>query len=415
MNPHVTTEDPRLSSRLIDRIAHTSNSVLLFLIIAEAVLMGTGRLLQIGPITVRMILFALGLLSTIIQLLYGRKIKDSSWLILLFFVSITIIGALHGMIVGYDGDEILNELKPVSNFFLLPFFELSIDSWQRIKIAENALLISVGILVFLYCIYFTLLTAGIISPFELRFVLIGLYSSDANDFWFAPESGWFFYQGFVYLVLGALLSFSRPSIWMKFGGVLAVATLLFSGNRGVLATSVVACVVYVFLFARKISTKIGALSVAAIMVVFLAYIQSTSNALQTTKSENDQIRQDTASEVWERVTPTSFFGGHGLGRGVPTRPTNMENTYLNVLHTQGMIGLTFWGAFLGLFFIRFLKVRNSLMRPQARAFFIASLAIFGESVADPYINSPIGMNIVLLALAFFCFAERQETQQVLTT
>lgn len=413
MKYQLTSEELHLSSQTISNIAYTLNSILLFLIIMEAALMGTGRLLQVGPVTVRMLLFALGVISALIQLAYGRKIKNSSWLLLIFFVFITIIGTLHGMLAGYDTEGILNEIKPLTNFLLLPFFELSIDSLQRVKIAERALLISAGILAFLYLVYFTLLNIGIISPFAMRLVVVSLYSSDANDFWFAPESGWFFYQGFVYLVLGSLLLFSKHSFWMKLVGSLAVATLLFSGNRGVLATSVAACTIYAFFFAQKIRAKIGAFFIAIVMVLALAYVQSTSNALQTTKSENDQIRHDTAVEVWERITPSSFLGGHGLGRGVPTRPLNMENTYLDVLHTQGLIGLTFWVAFFGLFFVRFAKVRNSIMRPQVRAFFIAGLGIFFESVGDPYINSPIGMNIVLLALAFFCIAEDREAQKAL--
>ncbi|MCZ6520041.1 MAG: hypothetical protein O6848_00915, partial [Bacteroidetes bacterium] len=117
------------------------------------------------------------------------------------------------------------------------------------------------------------------------------------------------------------------------------------------------------------------------------------------KNWSDIIRRRQIQQVIERISIPSFFIGHGFGMGIPVRKIHMEIAYLEIFHKQGLFGLVFW---LILFFVIIHHYRQAVLNQQGAAalpFFMGALFIFIQSVTNQYINNPIGLTMVLVALA----------------
>ena len=59
-----------------------------------------------------------------------------------------------------------------------------------------------------------------------------------------------------------------------------------------------------------------------------------------------KTRLSTIREVEEDITASSLLWGHGLGIGVPSRPQEMEITFLEIFHKEGLIGVSVWTSLL---------------------------------------------------------------------
>jgi hypothetical protein len=108
-------------------------------------------------------------------------------------------------------------------------------------------------------------------------------------------------------------------------------------------------------------------------------------------------------EVVEAVTPRSFFIGHGFGNGVPSRPVHMEISYLEIFHKQGMLGLSVWALLFASLWRRFYRqvgrnLRTVDYKEESFAFFIAAVFMIAISLTNPFINSPMGLGMLGVAL-----------------
>lgn len=114
------------------------------------------------------------------------------------------------------------------------------------------------------------------------------------------------------------------------------------------------------------------------------------------RESGDELRIQTIYQVIDRITPLSFFIGHGFGNGVPIREVHMEMSYLEIFHKQGIFGLLFWIYFLYSIYRYYKKVDNRY-KDIAGAFFIGAILIYVQSLFNPYMNNPIGMSALLLS------------------
>jgi len=115
------------------------------------------------------------------------------------------------------------------------------------------------------------------------------------------------------------------------------------------------------------------------------------------KQESDSVRITTASQVMDRITPLTVILGNGFGVGVEERPVHMENSYLEIFHKQGVLGLLWWGSMFFFLIVRYRKARR-VNHEYAQPLFLSSCFVAFESLTNPFINNPIGIFIWLIAL-----------------
>jgi len=118
------------------------------------------------------------------------------------------------------------------------------------------------------------------------------------------------------------------------------------------------------------------------------------------KKESDAVRTETVYQVVNHITPLSIILGNGLGVGVEAKPAHMENSYLEIFHKQGALGLLWWGSLFILLFTRYKKARR-VNYLYAQPLLLSAIFVAFESLTNPYINNPIGIFAVLIALTGF--------------
>src|SRR5690349_18806984 len=95
---------------------------LFYLMLVELVLGGGGRLVAFGPVSLRMILFSMAMVVTLLHLANGARLDTKYLRLLIIFTSTLVVGALVGFLCGANIRLIWEDLKPLLFFYLLPFF-----------------------------------------------------------------------------------------------------------------------------------------------------------------------------------------------------------------------------------------------------------------------------------------------------
>jgi uncharacterized membrane protein YuzA (DUF378 family) len=220
-------------------------------------------------------------------------------------------------------------------------------------------------------------------------------ASEGGDLLFRGSNGFFFYKGSLYIAIG-LIFFAFDRNWRaKVASFIAILGILATGSRGyflgLVAVILVHCVTGKGGMVRRLRYFIVP-SAAAIMLLFILYSGSLVG-----KKDSDATRFLTVNQVMDRVNPLSFVFGHGLGVGVPERPTHMEISYLEIFQKQGLLGLTWWASVFMLLLIRYRKARN-INYTYAQPLFLSVIFVIVESATNPFINNPIGIFVWIIAL-----------------
>jgi len=179
--------------------------------------------------------------------------------------------------------------------------------------------------------------------------------------------------------------------WLKYIAlfVLSIA-IIATGTRGLIIGLAGAYLVK-WLFLRFNYRSIAYMGAG--MVLFLLVVSQLKDNIGD-KEESDRIRYEQIGEVKERINPVSFFVGHGFGIGVPVRPIHMEISYLEIFHKQGLLGLFYYLAIL---IITYLAYKKCLFN-NGVGFYMSVIFIFILSATNPYINHPLGITVISIAI-----------------
>ena len=384
---------------MLDKISR----VIFISVLIELCLGGGGRLTAFGPISLRMILFGLGITWAGFLLLKGRTIPSRLWKLFFLFLIILAIGILTAVLNNNFLPSLWEDVKPLLYFLMLPFFGLVIKG-KEIEIAGKVIKGSSMFMVALFFLFFLLINLGII-PF------LSFYKATEKsvEFFYRGELS-FFYKGFLFFGIGALFYYFSESKNRYVFISLLVLAIIISVTRGLLfSLAVTFAIIYL---GRSAYYKIALSILIAIAFVIWGnpIISSVSRWVDATKQEesataspylfgdkdySDAGRITQLKEVVDRTSFSSIFIGHGFGQGIPSRPVHMEISYLEIFHKQGILGLVFWGVFAYRLLVLYRKSPPSLL---ANAYFFTSLFVFIESATNQYFNNPIGMSILLLSL-----------------
>jgi hypothetical protein len=379
--------------------------VIFILMLVELCLGGGGRFTSIGPVSLRMILFSIALLMSVLLLIKKKSLPSEIWKLMVGFVVMITIGIIVGLQNSNPKDLILEDVKPLSYFLVLPFFYLTIDETMianviKIIKASSVLMAAIFILILI------VINSGLIPFYDF-------YSSTfkSGELFFRGEVT-FFYKGFLFFGLGTIfyyfLDYSKRK---KYFIIILITAIILSVTRGLLFSLAFTFSIY-FLIARQYMKAVyGFILVGIIAIWGSSFILATSRlfdahnnhtsysqadpTLLGDRNYSDNGRLSQAKEVWQEVSLPSTLIGHGFGAGTPSRPVHMEISYLEIFHKQGLIGFIFWGC---LAWVILVWYREVFISPVANAFFYSAIFIFIESLTNQYFNNPIGMSVLLLSL-----------------
>jgi hypothetical protein len=378
-------------------------------IVIELVI-GGGRLISFGPVSLRMILFILALIVTLAHILKGKQIEADYIKLIIAFTGMLGIGSLIGFISGADKKLIWEDLKPLLFFYLLPFLSLAITGKNETRMIKKIIVSASTMVAGVFIILVGLITIDVI-PF-LDFYKI---TSQTSEFFYRGEYS-FYYKGFVYLCIAFI--FVHLVYNKKYGWILALLSIaiLITFTRGLIFALSLTYFTY-FILIKKYVHVFAMLTLGVIVLLSGKDIYSSiSESLYKLKKEkqtsinpalsskllgdrefSDNERKRQIQQVFSSTTVTAVFWGHGFGNGVKSRPVHMEISYLEIFHKQGLIGIGVW-IFLFLSLVKSFARALSVKPQLAYAYFLSALFIFLQSLTNQYINNPIGLGMVLLAL-----------------
>ncbi len=363
---------------------------LLYLVVIEAAVFGSGRILQFGPVTLKMALFSLTLIYTCWSLLELDRIKRSTAILTVSFLSLLCFGMVNGFIHNANMRFLGEDISPLLSFLILPFFELTIRCKHHILVIIRimvcaAILIGLGSTAAVVSVWFLKV------PFEALYGWIRLKGGD--DFVFEGEGGRIFYKGVIFIGIAIIFLVFKKGRGKAMAGFLLLS-LLMVGSRGLLSALFLSTIVYVLVGPMSSVKKI---IFASIVVVVSAISLPTLFLSVGDKSEADALRVNTIGQVVDRIDFLSAIVGHGFGIGVPVRPEHMETTYIEIFHKQGMIGLIWWATVLSILFLRLRRAVRWGNQNLAYPLFLSAAFVAFETATNPFLNNPIGMYPVLIS------------------
>ncbi|MCM1142653.1 MAG: hypothetical protein NC453_29120, partial [Muribaculum sp.] len=114
------------------------------------------------------------------------------------------------------------------------------------------------------------------------------------------------------------------------------------------------------------------------------------------RAGGDEIRLITFKQVYDKINVISIILGHGLGYGVEIRPVHMENSYLEIFHKLGLVGMLFW---IYLFYWIHKLWQSTKIIKTCTILYIGVVMLYVQSMFNPYINNPIGLGYLMIAYA----------------
>lgn len=366
-------------------------SLLLSAVIMEAALFGSGRILQVGPLTVKMVLFLFTLFYCAWSYLVGVRLSSQVLLLVVSYIFLLCFGSMIGLLAGAEADMIGGDIRQLCYLLILPFFEMTIFNEQRVLFSTYMIKIAAVIMMVFYLVIAGLMLSGILS---FGVVSAWLDRFGNGDFMFDSTVGRVFYKGALYAGIAVILFFFDKGRLAKLGMVGAFITLVLTVTRGFILALFLVVILYLFMKRGKSVQRLACIAILSIIGVVSLPALFT---LAGDKTESNSDRIVTAQQVLNRVDSIHTIFGHGIGVGVPIRPEHMEMSYMEIFYKQGLLGLLWWGT---LAIMMILNLRKSIYNGHgslAFALFLSSVFVALESLTNPFINNPIGMTAILVS------------------
>lgn len=369
---------------------------------------GGGRLTAVGPVSLRMVLFAACLCATAVAILFPRRRSDGvslAMLLVLIYLLVHVAGLVVGAINGAPTSEMFSEFQQSLFWLAAPFFALMLQSEREVQRAARLVQIAGVTLAGVYVAILIGLLAGVIHLGLLQAIV-----GPSNEIRF--KSGQFFiYKGFLYLGISIVFFIAiRGKYWIALVTLMAVA-LALTFTRGLLiATS--AAVLGMLCFQGRWRAAVPALIlVTSAAFLVWVYLPSTDTKIGAGFDISTNQRLDDMAYMVDHVTPTTLLVGEGFGSLINNR-FGIENTFLWVWWKLGTAGLLFWLLPLCLCVHYYSKIPNRRSSTYANAYLFGTIFVYLETSTNPFLNNPIGLSFVMLALFSLRILSRRGAQPV---
>lgn len=366
------------------------------LIAVELFTGGGGRLLELGPVTLRMVLFAAALLAAVFVHL---RCKDpNKWtslpmLLVLEFFCAHLPSVLVGLARGASPRDIFTDVSPLLFWLMAPFFALVLRREHMVRhtavlIQWSAVLMALG-----YLAVFAALTGGMgdVDGFHA-------WAEKTGEISFRNQH-MFFYKGFLYLGIGIVFLAARGARWQGVWLMAMVVALTLTLTRGfVLATSL-ASVLLLMVMGRTRALVVALCVIAGVMYAVWVFLPSLDQGyMLAQRGISNSIRVHDLQFMRAHFDLSSLVFGEGMGTYINGR-LSIENSYLTILWKMGGVALVFWMMPLGIALHYFRKIQTaSSAHSLACAFFFGLILVYVQTGSNPYLNNPIGLSFVLMAI-----------------
>lgn len=362
---------------------------------AELFLGGGGRLLSFGPITARMILFALCLLAWTLIIIKTKKIDYSGHRLAACLVSLFALShfpaIINGVFQGYDPNIIFTEFQQALFWLSAPFFAYVLRDISMVERTARLIQKAGVTLAILYLIIVTLLTTNVIDT-----TLFYSIANATTEFKFRTET-LFFYKGFLYLGIALVFFVSlRNKNWKKWTFLLLMA-LSLTLTRGFLISTFIALALLTVMHHRSKFTFFAFAIATSISVFLFFYLTETNSDIAGNRLISNSQRIEDISFVLSNADAFTLVLGEGYGSLINDRIGN-ENSFLWALWKLGFIGLIFWLLPFAICSYYFLKIRRVSRNNLAAGFYFGVILLYIQTATNPYINNPIGLSYLIIAI-----------------
>lgn len=451
-----------MKSKEISKFEH----YFLYLLFFELFAGGGGRLIAVGPLSIRQILFVGLIVIFAIRFVMNSDTRTEIWSYFrhpntaVFWLSVimtswivisSIVGILHGHGTGPVATDLFRTIYVIMIIPLIYY------------IGENRFSISdLG-----RCLFFA---AAVVSILTVFISLTGKFASDMDfhhfydwinglmpgDLFFRPSRGVFYKSDFLvmFAVIIALVKLAENKINWREGSVLILGSLsiILSESRGLylgiltgVATYIVVKGVIYFKGDRDSLNLTKSMNLRRLMVVFVtvvlcAFFYNNATIARFSKSSGADIREEKKFK-WQdsgdandtslrsrfvlltdatKIIKSEPIGGKIVGNGYGTvigdRKDGIEMSFVDILVEQGVIGLAIWLAFSLLPLYYFFK--SFLLSKQLADSYIgllgSTLSMLVVTNINPFLNSPIGLGFLLpvIVIAYKQFIATKESRLV---
>jgi hypothetical protein len=369
-------------------------NTLFVITLVEAFIGGGGRLIQIGPFTLRMLLFGSCLIIGACAIYLRLRRMDGQRLafgLVLFYLLVHLFGLLVGTMNGADTSDMMAEFQQSLFWLIAPFFALVLQSTKMVNRAALVVQFSGLFLALAYFLVLALLAFGKISIIQILPLL--------------HESGevvvrgdhFLFYKGFLYLGISIVFFVAIRGRYWALATSIVSAALVLTLTRGFLLSTSVAVLMMLAAQGRRIVAAAALIVVMAASFVVFIYVPSQIESFtQSRSSSNDQRTHDFFGII-DNLTPASALIGDGYGAEIDDRQF-IENTLLWAAWKLGVMGVVFWTMPLFLCAYYYLKIPDWTRHRIATAFFFGTILVYVETLTNPFLNNAIGLSFVLVAL-----------------
>ena len=438
---------------------------LLCVLMTDCCIFGAGRVISFGPVSFRMLVLGLLLISSVPALLtqFHTLIRNKYiWVVLLFALWL-VVSAIIGLINNHRRELIMTDLKGFAYFAILPVCCCIIQNRSRIYLlmkcmmyASAFLALFTCVLLFLYVWFpdFFFVMNRFFSPMQVA--AISLISSKI------PRM---FFKSVLYLLCGCAFSVyfqvtsSSKKIYPQYLAItgLCLFALLMSYTRSVYLAALIAaggCIAFLVAFGNrtlhtKLFLQIGTGVVAFLVIVGLFSVtantnyfsyalkrslpietnepsipinpssdssggpsrpsedQMKDNYLQLTL-QSDELRQKTMEQLWLNINRSPLIG-LGLGAEIPIRPDGLnEYFYMDLWSKGGFVGLSLYLMPLVLMIVYLVR---SFHKPQVDKLLLGIwlsvlLGFMSFSLFNPYMNAALGILYYCCTIGVFQCEEK---------
>ena len=363
--------------------------------VLELLIGGGGRLFEVGPVTVRMILFVICLcvgFSVAISRMEKAEGIPLAIILVSAYLFVHITGILIGLSKGNDLDVATKEMQ-LSLYWLAAIFFAQVLHSRNMVVHYSLLVRFAGL--FLAVAYIGVILSLAIGMIDYSLLYSMLSMSDEFSF---RSSGFFVYKGFIYLGISAIFFVALPGRYSAIFSTLIIAALAMTLTRGFILSTVFAMLLMLMMQRRW--RQLGILTCLASCALFFVFIYMPlqDEAISLSREISNGQRIDDFAYIVENFRANSLFFGEGMGTPINDR-INIENTFLWALWRLGIFGVLFWLCPLIICHRYFMKIkRGSPQFNLACAYYFSTILIYVQTMSNPYLNNSIGLSFILAAI-----------------
>jgi hypothetical protein len=364
-----------------------------WLMIFEVMIGGAGRLFDFNGITLRMILFVIAIFIQIIVSTRPKyKVNPTIAFYMLIYISLTLLSTILGYFNESKVEFIKENILMSSYFLIFPFFYYLITKKEDVDKVINLFRISSLLMASLYLLFIGLVFFRFLAISEVYQLI------DNPEIAFRGTDFAIFYKGFIFMCCGFFFFLTSKNIKHLYLAILIILPAIFATlTRGFIISIVSTYFIY-FLFKKK------SFSILIIMVTIFVFSFAKNFYEESLgdRTDSDQMRYIQVDQVFNKITFTSFFFGHGFGSGVEIRDNHFEVNYIEIFLKQGLLGLMFWISLFLIIIKKYIKVINNNNNNihYANPFLFSVIFLYIQSASNPFLSNSMGLTI--LFLSFTC-------------